>query len=584
MDILWRARVFFTPDGPRILGGLGLLCLNTVLGLLKPWPLALLVDFLATGRIWPGLSSVGPNGYATTLVLMLAILAVGHSALGAMQQSLVIGIGLRGLARVRQRVFDLLLALSLRRVQGSQTGDLIYRSTWDVYAFQTLFTQGVFGFLSSTLGIASMVVVMVRMSPSLTWVALGTIPFLLAVMRALGRRMTARSTRSQAADAAIASTVQQTLAHLPVIQSFTGEAVERARFGSQVQDARAARSDQHRLELLYLTAVGTILALGTSLIVHLGVGQVQSGVLSVGQMMVFVAYLAQLYEPLTQLSHLGATLSDARAGVRRVLDWMGEAAGDEASGTNEAATPSTQLKDWSLEVDRVDFGYTPDNRVLRNVCFRIESGQTVAIVGASGAGKSTLLQLVIRLLDPDQGTLRLGGVALRSLPRGWLRRQVAVVPQEPVLLPGTVAENIAYGRPDATREMIREAARKAFAIGFIDRLPQGMDTRVGEGAARLSVGEKQRINLARAFLKDAPVLLLDEPTSALDLASEQEVLKGLQELCLGRTVLIVAHRVATLDSVNRILELKDGCIRELSRGEQARLAAGPQPDGRVAES
>jgi ATP-binding cassette, subfamily B, bacterial len=584
MDILWRARVFFTPDGPRILGGLGLLCLNTVLGLLKPWPLALLVDFLTTGRLWPGLSWIGSDRYATTLVLMLVIIAVGHSALGAVQQSLVIGVGLRGLARVRERVFDLLLALSLRRVQGSQTGDLIYRSTWDVYAFQTLFTQGVFGFLSSTLGIAAMVVVMVQMSPSLTWIALGTIPFLLAVMRALGRRMTARSTRSQAADAAIASTVQQTLAHLPVIQSFTGEAVERARFGGQVQDARAARSEQHRLELLYLTAVGTILALGTTLIVHLGVGQVQSGVLSVGQMMVFVAYLAQLYEPLTQLSHLGATLSDARAGVRRVLDWMGEAAGDEASGSEEAATPSTQLKDWSLEVDRIDFGYTPDNRVLRNVCFRIESGQTVAIVGASGAGKSTLLQLVIRLLDPDQGTLRLGGVALQSLPRGWLRRQVAVVPQEPVLLPGTVAENIAYGRPDATREMIREAARKAFAIGFIDRLPQGMDTRVGEGAARLSVGEKQRINLARAFLKDAPVLLLDEPTSALDLASEQEVLKGLEELCRGRTVLIVAHRVATLDSVDRILELKDGCIRELSRGEHPRLAAGPQPDGCVAKS
>ena len=584
MDILWRARVFFTPDSPRILGGLGLLCLNTLLGLLKPWPLALLIDFLATGRLWPGLSWIGSDGYATTLVLMLGLIAVGHSALGAFQQSLVIGVGLRGLARVRERVYDLLLGLSLRRVQGSQTGDLIYRFTWDVYAFQTLFTQGVFGFLSSTLGVVAMVVVMVRMSPSLTWVALGTIPFLLAVMRALGRRMTARSTRSQAADAAIASTVQQTLAHLPVIQSFTGESVERARFGSQVQDARAARSDQHRLELLYLTAVGTILALGTALIVHLGVGQVRSGVLTLGQMMVVVAYLAQLFEPLTQLSHLGATLSDARAGVRRVLDWMGEAAGDETSGSDEAGKPSTPLKDWSLEVDRVDFGYTPENRVLRNVCFRIESGQTVAIVGASGAGKSTLLQLVIRLLDPDQGTLRLGGVALRSLPRGWLRRQVAVVPQEPVLLPGTVAENIAYGRPDATREMIREAARKAFAIGFIDRLPEGMDTRVGEGAARLSVGEKQRINLARAFLKDAPVLLLDEPTSALDLASEQEVLKGLEELCRGRTVLIVAHRVATLDPVDRILELKDGCIRELNRGERPRPSAGSQPDGRHVES
>ncbi len=566
MDTLWRARVFFTPDSPRILGGLGLLCLNILLGLLKPWPLALLIDHLATGRLWPGLSWVGTDWYATTLVLMLAVLAVGHTVLGSLQQALVIGIGLQGLARVRQRVFDLLLGLSLRRVQGSQTGDLIYRSTWDVYAFQTLFTQGVFGFLSSTLGVVAMVAVMVRMSPALTWVALGTIPFLLAVMRALGRQMTARSTRSQSADAAIASTVQQTLAHLPVIQSFTGETVERTRFGAQVGNACAARSDQHRLELLYLTAVGTILAVGTALIAFLGAGQVRSGILSVGQLMVFVAYLAQLYEPLTQLSHLGATLSDARAGARRVLDWMGEASVDEPSALDSPGAPSEPLTDWSLEFDEVEFAYTPDHPVLREVSFRIGSGQTVAIIGASGAGKSTLLQMVIRLLDPDRGTVRLGGVGLRSLPRGWLRRQVAVVPQEPVLLPGTVAENIVYGRPDATREMIREAARKAFALGFIERLPQGMDTRVGEGAARLSVGEKQRINLARAFLKDAPVLLLDEPTSALDLASEQEVLKGLQDLCRGRTVLIVAHRVATLEQVDRVLELKDGRIHELGCG------------------
>jgi len=566
MDTLWRARVFFTPDGPRILGGLGLLCLNTLLGVLKPWPLALLIDHLATGRLWPGLSWVGTDRYPATLVLMLALLAISHTALGSLQQALVIGIGLRGLARVRERVFDLLLGLSLRRVQGSHAGDLIYRSTWDVYAFQTLFTQGVFGFLSSTLGVVAMVAVMVRMSPVLTWVALGTIPFLLVVMRALGRRMTARSTRSQSADAAIASTVQQTLAHLPVIQSFTGEAVEKTRFGGQVGNACVARSDQHRLELFYLTAVGTILAVGTAFIALLGAGQVRSGILTVGQMMVFVAYLAQLYEPLTQLSHLGATLSDARAGACRVLEWMDEASADGLTASGSSETPSEPPTDWSLEFDGVGFAYTPDHPVLREVGFRVGSGQTVAIIGASGVGKSTLLQMVNRLLDPDAGTVRLGGVGLRSLPRGWLRRQVAVVPQEPVLLPGTVAENIAYGCPDATRERIREAARKAFAIGFIDRLPQGLDTRVGEGAARLSVGEKQRINLARAFLKDAPVLLLDEPTSALDVAGEQEVLKGLQDLCRGRTVLIVAHRVATLERVDRVLELRDGRIHEFGCG------------------
>ncbi len=571
MELLRRAWAFFRPDWPRILAALGLLLVNSGLTLLKPWPLALLVDYLSVGRRWEPLAQAAPEParYLGALVLALALVAVVHAVLGGVQQGVVISTGLRGLARVRHAVFEWLLGISLRRLQGAPSGDLIYRTTWDTYSFQTLFTQGLFVFLGAAVSVVAMTGVMWQMNQRLTLVALATIPLLLLVMRGFGSRLSRRAASAQAADAGVAAAVQQTVANLPLIQSFTREGTEQRRLDDHAGRALTARWAQHRLEVLYLAVVAVVLGLGTAGIVGFGVNQVGRGALTVGELLVFLAYLTQLYEPLNQLSHVGATVSNARAGAGRVLELLEEQTAADlpviptASGTLEPAGDG-----WGVEFASVSFGYTAERRVLEDVSFSVAPGEVLALLGPSGAGKTTLLQLIPRLLEVSGGAVRLGGHDVRSFHRSALRRKVSLVLQEPLLLPASIAENIGYGREGATRTEIEAAARAAQADDFIRRLPAGYDTVVGEGAARLSVGEKQRINLARAFLKDAPVLLLDEPTSALDAESEQAVLDGFRRLLHGRTVIMVAHRLATLREAGRIAVLNRGGIAEIGTASE----------------
>jgi ABC-type multidrug transport system fused ATPase/permease subunit len=235
---------------------------------------------------------------------------------------------------------------------------------------------------------------------------------------------------------------------------------------------------------------------------------------------------------------------------------------DTPPEVREAAGAKPFPTDTHIELDRARFGYDPKTPVLHEVSMTIASGASIALIGPSGAGKTTLLQLLPRFYDPDAGTVKIGSVDIRELRLGDLRRHIAYVQQEAILLPTTVAENIGYGRANATREEIKAAARAANAHAFIESLPKGYDTIVGEGAARLSVGEKQRLNLARAFLKDAPILLLDEPTSSLDVENEELVIRSLRDLMRGRTTLIVAHRLATIRGVDRIFVLDRGRIVE----------------------
>ena len=580
----WRALSFFRTDWPRVAAASMLLGSGTVAGLLKPWPLALVVDSVLGHEPFPEVVGrvIGGIPLPTQLAVLvgaLVLLHLGHALVTATQNALVIATGLRGLARVRRAVFDRLLGLSFQRLQGAQAGDLIYRATWDTYAFQTLFTQGLFTFLGASAGVAAMTVVMWRLNPVLTWVALATVPVLVAVMKGVGAGMARRGGEAQTADAGIAAAVQQLVANLPLVQSFTREATEAGRFGGRADAALEARWRQHAAEVVYLAAVAAVFALGIAAIVWAGARQVLDGRLSVGQLLVFLAYLAQLHEPLNQLSNVGSTLASSRAGTRRVLELLDE----EDAGTH-GAWPVETASDGStdpvvapcaagLVFDAVSFSYAEGRPVLHDVSFQVEAGTSVALIGPSGAGKTTVLHLVPRFLRPDSGGVRLGGTDIAGLPLRALREQVALVSQEPLLLPASVAENIGYGKAGATRAEIEAAARAANAHGFIGKLPQGYDTVVGDGAARLSTGEKQRLNLARAFLKDAPVLLLDEPTSALDAESEALVLAGLRELMRGRTTVMVAHRLGTLRAVDRIVALVDGRVAETGTAEEL-LAAG----------
>jgi ATP-binding cassette subfamily B protein/subfamily B ATP-binding cassette protein MsbA len=499
-------------------------------------------------------------------------LHLGNAVLQAGLNFVLIGTGLRGLARVRRAVFDWLLALTPKQLQTHPAGDVIYRATWDTYAFQTLFQQGVFTALSACASVILMIGVMGRLNLRLTVAALMVVPPLLLLMERFGLRMSDRATKAQSAEARLATMVQQALGLLPLIQSHTRESRSAEEFATAAERSLQARLQQHGTEVLYLGLVAALFAAGTTGLVWLGAEEVQHGRLTLGALWVFLAYLTQLYEPLNQLGHLGGTVSQARAGVGRVLELLDEA---KAPVTGTLPVP-IQIAQGDLVFESVCFSYQSDRRILQDLSLRVPSGASVAVVGPSGAGKSTLLQLVPRFLEPDPngGRLMLGGADLQTLDRRSLREQVALVWQEPLLIPASIAENIAFGHPNASAAQIEAAARAANADEFIRRQPKGYESLVGEGSVRLSVGEKQRLNLARAFLKDAPILLLDEPTSSLDGASEAAVLAGLQLLRRGRTTLMVAHRLETLRDVDWVAVLVDGRIVEFGSPQTLRHSGG----------
>ena len=548
--------------------------------LLKPWPLAVIVDsVLGTAPLpsWlrSSLGGLSKESLLLTLAAAVLVLHLGQSAISSAQNFIAIQIGLNGLRRVRVEVFACLQRLSLRFHQGTRSGDIIHRAAWDTYSFQTLFQQGWITSATATLSLVSMSVWMWLLNPPLTLVSLAIVPVLLLVMKRFGQRMTQRGTDAQQADSQVTSFVQQSIAALPLIQSYTREALEENAFTARTSLAMEKRLSQHSWELIYWLAISAVFALGTATIIWIGSRQVLAGKLTVGELLIFLAYLAQLYEPLNQLSHVGATIANAKVGTQRVFEIL-----DAPEEVKDAPNARTLVKArGEVEFDQVTFSYQPGQPVLQNLSFRLNAGQSAALIGPSGVGKTTLMNLLPRFFDPTQGGVKLDGVDLRELKLKDLRTQVALVLQEPILLPASIGENIAYGKPGASRAEIEAAARAANADGFIAKFPNGYETVVGDGGLRLSVGERQRLNLARAFLKDAPILLLDEPTSALDADSEALVVASLFNLMKGRTTLMVAHRLTTISRVDKILVLQDG--RLIEEGSPTELKAKPGYYARV---
>ncbi len=572
MSTLLRALQFFRPERARIAGVLALMLAGIGANLLKPWPMAVLVDSVLGSKALPTALQAWSGDKATLIALLAGATVLLHllqGGLNATQNFLAISIGLRGLRRVRNEVFGWLQRLSLRFHQGRNTGDLIHRAAWDTYSFQTLFQQGMMTSVSAAVSFGLMVVVMAQLNGRLTLVALATVPLLLLVIRTFGKRMTEQGASAQQADSQVTSLVQQNIAALPLVQSYTREDHEAARFSTHTEQAQERRLAQHGWEVAYWFAITAVFGGGTAGILWLGANEVLRGTATLGELLIFLTYLGQFYEPLNQLSHVGATVSNASVGAKRVFEILDTP--EEVKDAPEAKSVVRSSLRGELTFSAVIFRYADDRDILRGLSFTLAPGQSAAIIGPSGVGKTTLLNLVPRFFDPTGGSIQLDGADLRSLRVRDLRAHVAIVLQEPILLPTSIAENIAYGRPGATRAEVEAAAKAANAHAYIERLPQKYDTVVGDGAARLSVGERQRLNLARAFLKDAPILLLDEPTSALDAESEALVVESLKRLMRGRTTLIVAHRLSTIRHLDKILVLEDGRVSET--GTHADLVA-----------
>jgi ATP-binding cassette subfamily B protein len=555
---LRQAYRFFAPDRGRLLAVAALLLTGTLLAVLKPWPVAIAVDCVLGDRpapAWLALSGITTTGEGLLLFMAMAAFAV-HAAVAAtlaLGNRLAIGLGLNGLRRVRTAVFEKLQSLPLDYHLGHTQGDLIQRAAWDTCSFQTLFQQGIVTATTASLTLALMILVMARLNGPLTIVSLVTLPVLFVAIRVFGPGMMRRGAAAQEQEGRLVSRIQQNIAATRVIRAFTREAVESADFTSAAEESRLRRIRQHGLEVAYLAMVGIIFGGGVAVILLTGATQVLLGRATVGELIVFLAYLAQFYEPLNQLSNIGATVSGAAAGVRRVSEILDIP--EESDPTQDPPPPPGDIR-----FDHVSFAFHPGQNVLQDLCLTLHAGETVALVGPSGAGKSTLLNLLQRFHEPTAGQILAGDLPLNAWSRRGWRRLVTAVQQEPLLLSGSLADNIAVGRPEASTEEIRDAARATYADGFIHALPRGYDTQVGEGEARLSVGENQRVNLARAFLKPAPLLLLDEPTSALDGETEARVADSLRRLANGRTTVLVSHRPEILQHADRVIVLAKGRI------------------------
>lgn len=369
------------------------------------------------------------------------------------------------------------------------------------------------------------------------------------------------------------SRAEQTLTALPVVKAFGREEYEDQRLDELWRKADKAYLRVLASQLQFRVGTGMVTAIGTAIVFAVGGTHVLQGKLSLGSFTVFLSYVASLYGPLETLAYLSTSFASAKAGARRVLEVM-ESAETVSEKPNAFALPvQAGKKRGHVRLENVTFGYEPNRAVLHNVTLEARPGETIALVGATGAGKSTLVSLIPRLVDPREGRVTFDGLDLRDLQIAGLRAQISIVLQEAFILPLSVAENIAYGRAAATREEIISAAADANADEFIRELPEGYDTVIGERGASLSGGERQRLAIARALLKNAPVLILDEPTSALDAQTESLLLNALDRLMAGRTTFIIAHRLSTIRRATRIAVLEAGRIVELGTHQEL-LAAG----------
>jgi ATP-binding cassette, subfamily B, bacterial len=455
-------------------------------------------------------------------------------------------------------LFGKLLTLSPRFHARRMTGDLIRRLTADCGAAAVLFRDGLVPAATSLLTLSLMFTIMWRVDPRLTLVAATVIPCMALMFWLYADSMMEQSYREQEAEGRIYDVVEHTFSAIPAVQAFGRELANLQGFQAAAAGVLRAAVSSVSVQLKFRSMIGLATALGTAAIIWFGGTSVLRGEMSLGSVVLFLSYLASLYTPLQAIMYTGATIQSSAASAKRVLEIMQI---EPEVVDRPQARPLVQVR-GALSFEGVDFDYDAGRPVLRDIAFEIAAGQTVALVGHTGAGKTTLATLVQRFFDPSRGRILIDGHDLRDVMLADLRRHIATVPQEGFLFPITIAENIAYGNEGATFAQIENAARAANAHDFISRLSNDYDTRVGERGATLSGGERQRVSIARALLKDTPILVLDEPTSSLDAGTEALVLDALRRLMIGRTAVIISHRLKMVRDADLILFLRNGSILE----------------------
>jgi ATP-binding cassette, subfamily B, bacterial len=544
--------------------------------LLEPWPLKIVLDNVLRSK--PGhavhgwlnewiAAVAGTNQLSVLRFAAVAVLVI--AVFGALcswaEKSLTTSIGQWVMHDLRRTLYSHMQRLSIAYHDQKQTGDLISRVTTDIDAVQSFLASGLLGGLVNVVTLVGMVVVMFYINWRFTLVALSVAPPLFLIVYKYTRLIKKSSREVRKKESEIVSTIQEVLTSIRVVKAFAREDYENRRLEEESLDSVETALKARGLKAKLAPIVEIIVAIGTTLVLWFGARLALAGTLDPGSLVVFIWYLGKMYKPMQELSKMTDTYSKASIGYERIREVLEmERDVKDMPGARRAAAFKGQV-----EFENVGFFYTPDKPILTSVNLKIEIGQVAALVGPTGAGKTTIASLIARFYDPTSGVVKIDGIDIRKFTQKSLREQISFVLQDTVLFHGPVWRNIAYGKPDATRAEILKAAELANAHEFIQEMPEGYDTIVGERGNTLSGGQRQRIAIARAVIRNTPILLLDEPSSGLDAASEKLVFDALDRLMEGKTSVVIAHRLSTISKANVIFVVDKGTI--VQSGTQAEL-------------
>ena len=548
---------------------------ESVTDLLEPWPLKIVFDYVFGSKrmpdwlagivSWIGVDKFSVLNFAVLSVLVIAIVGAVSSYF---EKYLTTSVGQWVMHDLRRVLYSHIQRLSLSFHDHKRTGDLISRVTTDIDAVQSLISNVLLGLLVNVLTLVGMMLVMLYLNWAFTLIALLVAPGLFLVVYHYTHRIKRASRAMRQQEGEVVNVLEEVLSSIRVVKAFAREDYEQRRFEREsresVEKALQARNVKAKLPPI----VEMIVACGTCLVLWYGARLVLTGTLTSGELLVFLLYLGKMYKPMRELSKMTDTISKASVGWERIREVLE----NEMQIRDVRGAKSAPRFKGKIEFDRVSFSYDSNQPVLKDITLKIEPGQLAALVGPTGAGKTTIVSLLPRFYDLTSGEIKIDGTDIRKFKQKSLREQISFVLQETLLFRAPVWQNIAYGKPEASRAEIIRAAKLANADEFIDKMPEGYDTMIGEHGATLSGGQRQRITIARAIIRNSPILILDEPSAGLDAESEKLVFDALRNLMEGKTSIVIAHRLATVIRADVIFVIDDGKVVE--QGTHAELLAG----------